>query len=217
MEEAVFVGLGTVINVAAILIGSTLGIFAGAKFKEQTRDLVTTVLGFVTLLAAADALKQLWNKNFSDLVSRFGIKPHKTTELYYRNRVDSKDATIRRNEFGVDFNFEPAHVLEKVFLNLNYIDYNFLVPLANQATQSTGITSRFHINKEWYFGGELRRGANLTNSFPVSARFNLGYLGECAQLKISAFKDYTRDPTRNIRPSKGFVIDLDVHLKNISD
>jgi uncharacterized membrane protein YqgA involved in biofilm formation len=33
MEEAVFVGLGTVINVAAILLGSTLGIFAGAKFK----------------------------------------------------------------------------------------------------------------------------------------------------------------------------------------
>jgi len=66
MGDAVFVGLGTVINVAAILIGSTLGIFAGAKFKEHTRDLVTTVLGFVTLLAATDALKQLWNKNFAD-------------------------------------------------------------------------------------------------------------------------------------------------------
>jgi LPS-assembly protein len=159
----------------------------------------------------------LWNKYFSDVVSRFGIKPHKTTELYYRNRVDSKDATVRRHEFGLDFNFEPARILEKVFLNLNYIDYDFLVPLPNQATQSTGITSRFHVNKEWYFGGELRRGANLTNSFPVSARFNLGYLGECTELRISAFKDYTKDPTRNLRPTKGFVVDLDVHLKNISN
>jgi len=61
-----FVGLGTVINVAAILIGSGLGIFAGAKFKEETRDLVTTVLGFVTLLAAADAIRQLWNKNLTE-------------------------------------------------------------------------------------------------------------------------------------------------------
>jgi uncharacterized membrane protein YqgA involved in biofilm formation len=61
-----FVGLGTVINVFAILAGSTLGIFAGARFKEATRDLVTSVLGFVTLLAAADAIKQLWNSDFTN-------------------------------------------------------------------------------------------------------------------------------------------------------
>ena len=57
-----FVGLGTIINIAAILVGSTLGIFVGAKFREHTRELVITVLGFVTLLAAADAIKELWNQ-----------------------------------------------------------------------------------------------------------------------------------------------------------
>jgi uncharacterized membrane protein YqgA involved in biofilm formation len=31
-----FTGLGTVINVFAIILGSSLGIFAGAKFKEAT-------------------------------------------------------------------------------------------------------------------------------------------------------------------------------------
>ena len=61
-----FVGLGTVINVLAIVIGSALGIFAGAKFKEEVRDLITTVLGFVTLMAAADALRELWNPAFTD-------------------------------------------------------------------------------------------------------------------------------------------------------
>ncbi|MSZ66481.1 MAG: DUF554 family protein, partial [Actinobacteria bacterium] len=61
-----FVGLGTVINVLAILLGSALGIYAGAKFREETRDLVTTVLGFVTLLAAGDAIKQLWNRDFTN-------------------------------------------------------------------------------------------------------------------------------------------------------
>lgn len=60
-----FVGLGTVINIVAILIGSGLGIFVGAKFREHTRELIITVLGFVTLLAAADAIKELWNANFT--------------------------------------------------------------------------------------------------------------------------------------------------------
>ena len=57
-----FVGLGTVINIVAILVGSALGIFVGAKFREHTRELVITVLGFITLLAAADAIKELWNQ-----------------------------------------------------------------------------------------------------------------------------------------------------------
>ena len=65
-----FTGLGTIINVVAILVGSGLGIFAGSKFKEETRDLITTALGFVTLLAAADALRQLWNKNFIEALPK---------------------------------------------------------------------------------------------------------------------------------------------------
>ena len=60
-----FVGLGTTINVVAILLGSGLGILVGAKFRENTRDLIITALGFVTLLAAADAMKELWNAGFS--------------------------------------------------------------------------------------------------------------------------------------------------------
>jgi len=60
-----FVGLGTTINVLAILIGSGLGILVGAKFREKTRDLIITALGFVTLLAAADAIKELWNAGFA--------------------------------------------------------------------------------------------------------------------------------------------------------
>ena len=58
-----FKGLGTVINVSAIILGSGLGIIAGSRFKEETRNLITTALGFVTLIAAADAIRQLWNHN----------------------------------------------------------------------------------------------------------------------------------------------------------
>jgi len=65
-----FTGLGTIINVLAILVGSGIGIFAGSKFKEETRDLITTALGFVTLLAAADAIRHLWNKDFVEALPK---------------------------------------------------------------------------------------------------------------------------------------------------
>lgn len=65
-----FTGLGTIINVIAILVGSGIGIFAGSKFKVETRDLITTALGFVTLLAAADALRQLWNQKFVEALPK---------------------------------------------------------------------------------------------------------------------------------------------------
>ena len=60
-----FVGFGTVVNIAAIVIGSGVGVVTGAKLKESTRDLVTDVLGFITLLAAGDALISLWHRNFA--------------------------------------------------------------------------------------------------------------------------------------------------------
>jgi len=63
----VFIGLGTLINVLCIIAGSGLGLLAGSKFKERTRELITTVLGFVTLMVAADSIKALWN---SGLVSK---------------------------------------------------------------------------------------------------------------------------------------------------
>ena len=65
-----FIGLGTVINVSAIILGSTLGIFFGAKFKESTRDLVTSTLGFVTLLAAVDAIRSVWNPVFASALPK---------------------------------------------------------------------------------------------------------------------------------------------------
>lgn len=48
-----FPGIGTVVNVAAVLVGSTVGALAGDRLPERTRDLVTDALGLVTLLIAA--------------------------------------------------------------------------------------------------------------------------------------------------------------------
>lgn len=47
-----FPGIGTVVNVAAVLIGAALGVLLGHRLSERTRDVVTDGLGLVTLLIA---------------------------------------------------------------------------------------------------------------------------------------------------------------------
>jgi len=59
------VGLGTLLNVSTIVVGSLLGLLVGKKFKESTRDLITTCLGFTTLLAAVDSIRHLWDRSFA--------------------------------------------------------------------------------------------------------------------------------------------------------
>lgn len=47
-----FPGLGTVINVVAVLVGATVGMLAGHRLPERVRDVVTDCLGLVTVLVA---------------------------------------------------------------------------------------------------------------------------------------------------------------------
>ena len=57
-----FIGLGTVVNVVAILLGSALGVLIGNRLKDATRNLVMDILGAVTLISAAGAISQLWDQ-----------------------------------------------------------------------------------------------------------------------------------------------------------
>ena len=50
-----FPGIGTVVNVAAVLVGATVGVLVGHRLSHRTRDVVTDALGLVTLLIAASA------------------------------------------------------------------------------------------------------------------------------------------------------------------
>jgi uncharacterized membrane protein YqgA involved in biofilm formation len=47
-----FVGLGTTINVATVVVGALLGMVVGHRLPERTRSVVTDCLGLVTLLMA---------------------------------------------------------------------------------------------------------------------------------------------------------------------
>ncbi len=46
------IGIGTVVNVVAVLAGSTIGVLLGNRLPSRTRDVVTDALGLVTLLIA---------------------------------------------------------------------------------------------------------------------------------------------------------------------
>lgn len=59
-----FVGAGTLVNVIAILAGSSLGIAAGARLTKNSQGLITDVLGLITALGAASALSPLWSPIF---------------------------------------------------------------------------------------------------------------------------------------------------------
>jgi uncharacterized membrane protein YqgA involved in biofilm formation len=47
-----FIGLGTLINVVAVLAGSAIGVLAGTRLSVRVRDLITDALGLVTLAVA---------------------------------------------------------------------------------------------------------------------------------------------------------------------
>jgi uncharacterized membrane protein YqgA involved in biofilm formation len=60
-----FVGAGTIINIVAIVGGAAIGILIGNRLAERTRNLMTDVLGAITLIGAASSIKALWNQELS--------------------------------------------------------------------------------------------------------------------------------------------------------
>ena len=63
-----FVGLGTVINVATVLVGALLGMAVGHRLPERTRAVVTDALGLVTLLVAGLSAVSVTDGAFRDAV-----------------------------------------------------------------------------------------------------------------------------------------------------
>lgn len=59
-----FPGIGTLINTLTIIGGAALGVLIGSRVSEKLRNLITDILGLVTLLAAASALIPLWSAEY---------------------------------------------------------------------------------------------------------------------------------------------------------
>ena len=67
-----FPGFGTSLNIAAIIIGSAVGILIGKKLSEKFRRLITDVLGCVTAISAADALSSYWDASLTQALPQGG-------------------------------------------------------------------------------------------------------------------------------------------------
>lgn len=65
-----FPGIGTLVNMATVLMGTSVGVAVGHRFSQRTRDVVTDALGLVTLLIAASAAMSIedpaWSRAVGD-------------------------------------------------------------------------------------------------------------------------------------------------------
>jgi len=64
----VFPGIGTLVNMATVLLGTGIGVLVGHRLRQRTRDVVTDGLGLVTLLIAATAAMSINNPDWSSAV-----------------------------------------------------------------------------------------------------------------------------------------------------
>ncbi|MGI8612928.1 MAG: DUF554 domain-containing protein [Nocardioidaceae bacterium] len=63
-----FRGLGTVVNVATVVVGSGIGVLLGHRLPQRTRDTVTDALGLVTLLIAGLSATAVTDRVLTDAV-----------------------------------------------------------------------------------------------------------------------------------------------------
>ncbi|MGN6524419.1 MAG: DUF554 domain-containing protein [Actinomycetes bacterium] len=62
------VGAGTALNVATVLVGSTIGVGLGHRLPQRTRDVVTDALGLVTMLIAVLSAASVVDRPLADRV-----------------------------------------------------------------------------------------------------------------------------------------------------
>jgi uncharacterized membrane protein YqgA involved in biofilm formation len=67
------IGLGTVINVLAILVGSAIGVALGHRLPQRTRDVVTDGVGLAVLLVAALSAAAVLTPAVSEEVGASGV------------------------------------------------------------------------------------------------------------------------------------------------
>ncbi len=63
-----FIGVGTVVNIVAIVAGSLVGLLLGHRLPVRSRDLVTQVLGLVTLVIGGMSVASGMSAAFAEVV-----------------------------------------------------------------------------------------------------------------------------------------------------
>jgi hypothetical protein len=104
--HSMFIGLGTIINLTAIVIGSSIGIGVGNRLRKKAQKSITDILGLITLLGATSALIPLWSTGFISALPKGApllvvllsmlIGGFIGTALKLENRLDTFGETLRR-------------------------------------------------------------------------------------------------------------------------
>ena len=63
-----FPGVGTLVNIITVLVGTVIGVLVGHRLAQRTRDVVTDGLGLVTLLIAALSAASITDPAWSEAV-----------------------------------------------------------------------------------------------------------------------------------------------------
>lgn len=196
------------------------GVFASGVISDDFG--YTALVGQSYRMVKDDSYTQdsgLYNRHFSDYVGRLGVDLSKNLEVYLRTRVDSKSYDIRRGEVGANVGFDigGGSNIDRISFGGRHIHYNYASTVSStKVNKSTALNGRIDFAKEWFVGAEVTRNGTKDTNFLVGSKIDLGYKGECSTFKISLFKEYTKDLTRGIKPTRGFSLDLEVHLKNIN-
>ena len=101
-----FIGLGTLINLVAIIVGASIGIAVGNRLRKDSQVSITDVLGLITLLGAVSALIPLWSDGFTSSLPKGApllvilltmlLGGFLGTALKLENRLDTFGESLRK-------------------------------------------------------------------------------------------------------------------------
>ncbi len=96
-----FPGIGTLVNMTTVLLGTTVGVAVGHRFSQRTREVVTDALGLVTLLVAASSATSVSDPALSSAVGASAPTLIVLTSLVVGGIIGSSVGVERRLEgFG---------------------------------------------------------------------------------------------------------------------
>ncbi|MDX1949828.1 MAG: LPS assembly protein LptD [Rickettsiales bacterium] len=173
----------------SVISGEDFGdvsVLVGQNYRATTNK---TTLGLQSGLA----------DNFSDYVGRVSIYNNKHIFTNYRFRLDKDNFKFKRNEAGIDINYQP------VILGIGYTFVDNSV--FDRDRQEVYGNASYAIDNNWSILTNARRNMdNDTQAGWVNIGSGLSYTHDCVTTTLSVNRDLTRD--RDIEPSTEILLQL---------
>ena len=71
---AVFIGIGTVVNMVTVALGAIAGLAFGSRIPERTKELITATLGLITLVLGVTSAMTLSSDALVAVIDE--LRPH---------------------------------------------------------------------------------------------------------------------------------------------